>query len=128
MKSKSIFLALAILIPFIGCHSKESITVSSELAGVWKTSAPKYKDCFFELNEHLIIFVSGDLLENIDVNFISKIESTHKERQILYSIYYENLEDQEFKFSFYYDPSKGGVIRFKNQEKIEWRKGNYSEY
>jgi hypothetical protein len=128
MKIKSILLAIAILASFLACQWKENKVVSDELAGVWKTSAPKYKACFFELNENLIIFVNGHLLKNIDVNFISKIKIIHRKRDILYNIYYENLENQEFKFSFYYDPSNGGVIRFKNQEKIEWRKGNYPKH
>ena len=128
MKTKNIFLALAILASLLACQSKENKVVSDELAGVWKTSAPKYKDCFFELNEHFVIFVNGHLLENIDINFISKIKSIHNKREILYNIYYENLESQEFKLSFYYDPSDGGIIRFKNQEKIEWRKGNYPKH
>jgi len=49
-------------------------------------------------------------------------------RQFLYNIYYENLKSQEFKLSFYYDPSNGGVIRFKNQGKIEWRKEKHVKY
>ena len=122
MKIKTAFLALAILTSFLACQSKENSTVPDELTGVWKASVLKYENCFFELNKHIIIFANGNLLENRDVNFISKIESTHKEVQILYSIYYVNLEDKKFKLSFYYDPSDGGIIRFKNQEKIEWRK------
>ena len=122
MKTKIIFLTLAILASFLACQSKENKVVSDELVGVWKTSAPKYKDCFLEFNKNFVLFVNGSLLENIDVNFISNIENTRIGTQLLYNIYYENLESQEFKLSFYYDPSNGGVIRFKNQEKIEWRR------
>ena len=122
MKIKAAFLAFAILTSFLACQSNENSTVPDELTGVWKTSVLKYENCFFELNKNIIIFANGNLLQNRDVNFILKIESTPKEGQILYSIYYENLEDKNFKFSFYYDPSDGGIIRFKNQEKIEWRK------
>ena len=122
MKIKNILLALAILASFLVCQLKENNKIPDELAGVWRTSAPKYKDCFFDLNEHLIIFGNGHLLENVDVNFISKIKNTHMGRQLLYIIYYKNLQNQEFKLSFYYDPSNGGIIRFKNQEKIEWRR------
>ena len=122
MKIKNTLLALAILASFLVCQLKENNEIPDELAGVWRTSAPKYKDCFFDLNEHLIIFGNGHLLENVDVNFISKLKNTHMGRQLLYIIYYENLQNQEFKLSFYYDPSNGGIIRFKNQEKIEWRR------
>jgi len=33
-----------------------------------------------------------------------------------------NKEGQESKFSFYYNPTDHGVIRFKNQDQIVWTK------
>ena len=123
MKSECILLALTIFVSFFGCQLKEPATLPDELLGVWKTSAPRYKDCFFELTKDTITFANTDL-DNIDVNSISKIEKIHKEKGILYTIHYENREGQEYKFFFYYDPSRGGTIRFKNQEGIEWRKAD----
>ncbi len=123
MKSECILLALAIFVSFFGCQLKEPATLPDELLGVWKTSAPKYKDCFFQLTKDAITFANRDL-DNIDVNSILKIEKIHKEKGILYTIHYENREGQECKFFFYYDPSKGDAIRFKNQEGIEWRKAD----
>ena len=122
MRSKGILLALVISTSIFGSQCRESRTVPSELVGVWETPAPKYKDCYFELTENLIIFANEAHLEKKDVNLISRIEKIHKGKRILYTIHYENKEGQEYKFSFYYDPSKGGAIKFKNQLRIEWRK------
>ena len=128
MKIKIIFLAAVALTSLCVCQLAENNTVPDELKGVWKTSVPKYKDRSFELTEKLIIFVSGDLFENIDVNLISKIEIIGEGNCRLYAIQYENMEKQDFKLSFYYEPSDDGVIRFKNQQKIEWRKEKSPEY
>jgi uncharacterized lipoprotein YehR (DUF1307 family) len=121
MRSKRILLALVLFTSLFGCGSKESRTVPSDLAGVWKTATPKYRDCYLQLAEDSISFANEALLERND-NSISKIEKTHKGKQILYTIHYEDKEGQEYKFSFFYDPSKGGAIRFKNQPQIKWRK------
>ena len=123
MKSECILLVLAIFVSFFGCQSKGPATVPDELLGVWETSAPKYENCFFRLTKDTLTFANIDL-DNIDVNSISKIEKIHREKGILYTIHYENREGQEYKFLFYYDPFRGGAIRFKNQEQIEWRKAD----
>jgi len=122
VKIKIAILTLAIFVLAGGCQSEESIKLPSELAGVWRTSAPKYINCTFELNDRFIIFRNGNHLENIDVNFVSKIERVYKENGTLYNIRYEDLDGQEYKFSFYFEPSMDGAIRLKNQEEIEWRK------
>lgn len=124
MKSRYILLVLAIFVSFFGCQSKGPATVPDELLGVWKTSAPKYKRCFFEITKDSITFANRDVSEGLDVNIISKIEKTHEEKQILYTIHYKKRKGEECKLPFYYNPSKGGTIRFKNQKEIEWRKAD----
>ncbi len=124
MKSKYIVLVLTTFTLLFGCESKEPTTLHGELLGVWKTSTPKYEGCFFEITKDLIIFANRDLLEVFNVNVISKIEKTQKEKQILYTIYYKRWKGEEYKLSFYYDPSEGGAIRFKNQKEIEWGKAD----
>jgi len=124
MKSECILLVLAIFVSFFGCQPKGPATVPDELLGVWETSAPKYKDCFLELTKDTLTFANREL-DNIDVNSISKIEKEiHREKGILYTIHYENREGEEYKLAFYYDPLRGGAIRFKNQEQIEWRRAD----
>ena len=124
MKSKYIILALTTFTLLFGCQCREPTTLPGEILGMWKTSAPKYEGCFFEITKDSIIFANRDLLEAFDVNVISKIEKTQKEKQILYTIYYKKGKGEEYKFPFYYDPSEGGAIRFKNQKGIEWMKAD----
>jgi hypothetical protein len=122
MKSTWIVLALAIFISFFGCQSKKVSTFPDEVLGVWRTSAPKYQDCFVELAKNLIIFANLTAIDNIQINCIQEIEEIRKGKRLLYIIHYEDAKGQEYKFPLYYDPSKGGVIRFKNQQQIEWTK------
>lgn len=122
MKSICIVLALATCVSFFGCESRELETFPGELLGVWETSAPRYQDCFFELAKHLIIFANLTAIDNIQVNCIQEIEEIRKGRRRLYIIHYEDAEGQEYEFPLYYDPVRGGVIRFKHQEQILWTK------
>lgn len=128
MRSKRILLALAMFAALFGFQCEKSKTVPGELIGVWRTSAPKYEDCYFQLTEDLIIFANEAHLDKKDVNRISGIKKTDRGKQVLYTFsyefYYEGKEGQECKFFFYYDPSEGGSIRFKNQLKIKWKKAD----
>ena len=129
MKSKGFCSALIIIfVALLGCQSKDSSTLPNELLGVWKTAAPKYKDCSFVLKEGFIIYISGNLLENIDVNFISRIEKTPRDAGIFYTLHCLKSKGQEFIVSFYYYPEEGGIIRFKNQNRIDWKKDKKAEY
>ena len=121
-KSKASFLALAISIFLFGCQLKEPETLPLELVGVWRTAAPKYQDATLELTKEYIVFTSGEFQDFISVNFIIKVEKKPERNHILYTIHYENIDEQRYKFVFYHYPSKGGVIRPKNQMDIEWKK------
>ena len=123
MKPKPVFLAFAILTIFIGCPSKKDTTVPDELLGVWKTSAPKYADRYFEITKGVMIFDIGE--GDVDSSPITSIETVSGGRHTLYTISYQsyqNREGQEYRFSFYYDSAHGGEIVFKNQEDITWTK------
>ena len=133
MKKRHLFLLFIILILFFGCGNQKTLITKDGLNGIWKTNEPRYNDCSFALTQDLIIFASGQifeaidafLLKSIDVNYIKKIRKTEKKKKedlILYTIYYESMNKQEFRFSFYFDPSDGGKIMFKNQQYIEWRR------
>ncbi len=108
----------------LGCQSKADHTVPDKIVGVWRTSAQKYENCYLELTKDLIIFVNEDIAGHMITNSILKIEKIHKTEGILYSIHYEVEAGQPYKISLHYDPLDGGVLRLKNQEKIEWRKEN----
>ncbi|MFQ5992832.1 MAG: hypothetical protein ACE5NA_10400 [Nitrospiraceae bacterium] len=121
MNAKTIWVALALSTTSLGCQAAPNTIVPDELLGVWTTSAPKYADRFFEITAGAIIFDTGK--PSPDIHPIANIETVHDLRPTLYTISYLSEEGQEHKFSFYYDPAHGGVIRFKNQQHISWMKG-----
>jgi hypothetical protein len=120
MKAERVLIIFIILLVFFAFQCGKKPTVPDDLIGVWKTSTPQYEDRFFEIKKDEIIFGTGEgnsdthRINNIEMEKIRGVESR------LYTIHYKNLEGQECKFSFYYDPTKRGVIRFKNQEKMVW--------
>jgi len=126
-KSKGIVLVFTIIFVFFGCQSKESRIVPGELRGMWRTSAPKYIDCYFELTEDEIIFTNENFIDQMQINSISNIKKLIPGKRILYTIIYVDHDDSEYELSFYYDPS-GGTIRFKNQQQIKWKKTKGEEY
>ncbi|MBW2039487.1 MAG: hypothetical protein JRI46_07830 [Deltaproteobacteria bacterium] len=122
MKVERVLVVLVILIIFFGCQCEKNRSVPNDLIGMWKTSAPKYADRLFEFKKDAVIFGTGE--GNFDTYAITniEIEKIREEKGILYTIYYENREGEEYKFSFYYYPENRGVIRFKNQKQIMWTK------
>ncbi len=93
-----------------------------ELTGVWKTSAPKYKNCSIELTRDYIVFTNSNVAAHVDTNFVLGIKKAPERGRFLCAILYENIHGQRYKFSFYYDPAEGGTMRLKNQIDVEWRK------
>lgn len=120
MNPTAILLAFALLATTLGCQSAKDNTVPNALVGVWKTSAQKYADRFFEITADRVIFAIGGGKTNSHP--IAEIETLREETRILYTITYLSAEAKKYKFSFYYDPANGGVIRFKNQQRIAWAK------
>jgi hypothetical protein len=125
MKCKPIIAALAICAVLLACEPKGPESIPPEMLGVWETSAPKYEGCYFELTKDKVSFANKAYLESFVIHKISKIEIvTPKVEKLLCTVYYTDSEGQEYEFSFYYDPSDGGSIRFKNQTTIKWVKAD----
>ena len=123
MKHKPIVAALAMCAVLLACESKGPQSLPPEMLGVWETSAPKYEGCYFELTKDKVLFANeADYWEHVNINTILRIEVTPGHQHSLYTIYYRDNEGQKYEFSFYYNPSDGGSIRFKNQTTIEWVK------
>ena len=120
MTSTRILVAFALLVIVIGCQSKEDNAVPDNLLGVWKTSDPKYADRFVEIIKKAILFGTGG--ESFELHALADIENTREGKEIFYTITHINHHGQRYKFSFYYDPTNGGAIRFKNQKHIIWTK------
>lgn len=113
---------LIMFIIFFGWHCGYERIAPNELVGKWKTTAPKYADRFFKIDQKIITIGTGG--ENIEIYTIKKItmKKAPTEGSLLYTIYSKNKEGVEYKFAFYYSPEKGGVIKLKNQRHIIWTK------
>jgi hypothetical protein len=122
MRIAGIFLILALVVSLLGCLSGGSDGVPTELIGVWKTSAPKYKNCSIELTRDYIVFTNSHVAAHVDTNFVLKMKRVPERGRFSCTLLYENIHGQRYNFSFYYDPAKGGRIRLKNRIDVEWRK------
>jgi hypothetical protein len=122
VKSKSTFIAFAILILFFGAQCQKEFTVPEELIGVWVTDDPKYVDHPFEIKKDTLIFEQGLGFFDFDVFPIGNLEKMDEDGNTLYIIHYLLPAGRKFEFSFYYAATEGGVIRFKNQPEMKWTK------
>jgi hypothetical protein len=108
----------------LGCQSRKATIVPDELVGVWKTLNAHYADRSFEITNTSIIFSTGD--GQIDFYPIAAAEQAREGEALLYTILYLNEARHEYRFTFYFEPSNGGVIRWKNKPDIEWAKARPS--
>jgi hypothetical protein len=122
VKSKSTFIAFAILILLFGAQCQKEFTVPEKLVGVWVTDDPKYVDHPFEIKKETLIFEQGLGYLDFDVFPIVDLEKKDANGSTLYVIHYVLPAGKKFEFSFYYTPTEGGVIRFKNQPEMKWTK------
>ena len=112
-------LSLALVSTLLWCTRETDVSIDSFL-GVWKTSAPKYKDRFFEISESTITFGTGN--GNSKKFTVDRVIKTVEEKKTVYTISYNDVEGSDFKRAFYYTSKNNGVIRFKNQPEIEWKR------
>ena len=116
-----LFLASAIvIIALFSCHERVPVTIPEELVGKWKTSAPAYAERFFELGKDSISFGTGE--GQTELYFIKGMEKINEKGRTLFTLYYENVEGEEYEISFYHSKTEG-VVRLKYQKGLAWRKG-----
>jgi hypothetical protein len=122
MKIERVLVIIFYLFIFSTCQCGRKTPVPEDLIGVWETTASAYADRFFEIKTDEVIFGTGEgKFDTYPITKI-KIEEDPKEQGTLYVLCYKNIEGQEYKFSFYYDPANQGTIRFKNQKEMIWSK------
>ncbi|MFO0766923.1 MAG: hypothetical protein U0231_09045 [Nitrospiraceae bacterium] len=51
---------------------------------------------------------------------ITQVTETKEDAKTLYVIAYQDAEKGRYQLAFYYEPSNGGRIIFKNQEQLAW--------
>lgn len=118
MQSCRIWIHPFLLAALLGCSQGDSLP--EELFGVWKTSAPKYADRYFEFTrDHKFILGVGE--GRVLVNPITGIEKEPVPSK-LYTVFYVGDEGQDLIFAFYYDPTNEGTIQSQNQRHIDWKR------
>ena len=126
MKVEKVWAIIICLIVLSVCQCGKKATVPDELIGVWETTAPDYADHPFEIKTNEVMFGTGEgKFDTYPITKI-KIEKNREEQKTLYIICYKNMDGQEYKFSFYFDPANQGKIRFKNQKEMVWTKKSLS--
>jgi len=124
MTPRRLSVLVTVLMLLLGCQSRKATIVPDELVGVWKTLNAQYADRSFEITNTSIIFSTG--AGQIDFYPIAAAEQVREGEALLYTILYLNEARQEYRFTFYFEPSNGGVIRWKNKPDIEWAKARPS--
>ncbi|MBI1822921.1 MAG: hypothetical protein HY200_03160 [Nitrospirae bacterium] len=116
-----LFLALAAIC--FGCESS-NVTTSADIVGRWTTSATNYEDRNLEVTNDQVIFRVGEQV--VILYTIAKIKKIpQKGNWALYMIeceYDENNEKQTQTLSLFFSPNKGGAIKFKNNEGVDWKR------
>lgn len=121
MKLRKYLIAFTILFVVFASKCGKNATIPDELVGIWKTPTFKYRDTFFELRKKVVIFRTKEGDVNSYTITKMKREKNRNDEWILYTIYYQN-NNLKTEFPFYYHPSQNGLIRFKNQLNLAWKK------
>lgn len=100
-----------------GC-GPESDQVPDHLIGTWNTTTPGYEQ------QHLFIARSqiGFGVTSTDANgyAITKVDEEREFTRLAYTISYMDADRARYKLLFYYEPTDGGRITFKNQDHLTW--------
>ncbi len=102
-----------------GCGTRTYKEVPHEVTGVWKTTAAKYADRYFELKKDSVVFGQGGSTRT--TYSVVKVIVTDEKQQARYKIEYLGSEGQTENWEFTYDRDTT-VLRLNSQGLIGWRK------
>ncbi len=118
----ALLLTFALVYPLVTLD--QGGTVPDALVGTWKTAMPAYASREFRITKTALVFQNGGDKDSATAHRIHKVASVPSGNKRLYTIRYtaslSNLKDL-YNFSFLYQ-SQGGIIQFKNQPHMVWRK------
>lgn len=112
-----VFIALLLWVTLPACQTETR--VPSELIGTWTTNNTKYKGLSFEITGSSITVWTAE--GGNEIYAISKFEKVGRGNQLAYT-FYGDRDGQQQQFAFFYLPTAGGELRFKNQIQIQWTK------
>jgi hypothetical protein len=105
----------------LGCRSAEPPELPPALHGVWTTPHEKYADIHFELQPRAVVLHAGG--GHYQSHAITAVQAQAEQDVVLYRVGYRHTQEHsDLVLAFYYYRLHGGVIRFKSQQDIAWRK------
>ena len=97
--------------------TSNSVTLK-DLKGVWTTIHPDYRDRYLEFADETIIFGWGG--SGNGAYSVETIECEQNDQRTLVRIQYSDLAAIDYQLSFFYLDQRGGIIRMRHQEEIDW--------
>jgi hypothetical protein len=97
-------------------------TASDELTGIWKPMDIQYNGAYFEIKRKAITFQTKDGDSSSYTIMEIKKELLKGKEWIQYTIFYQDHDFQKEEFPFYFRSSGRGMIRFKHQPSLVWKK------
>lgn len=119
-KKPSVILTVLFALIIVSCGNFTS--ASDEIIGTWKASDMRYTDTSFEIKRKAITFMTkeGDV-NNFPIVKV-KMEPMGDKEWVQYTIFYRDRDLRKVEFPFYFCSSGSGMIRFKNQPSLVWKK------
>lgn len=90
--------------------------------GKWQTTSSKYEDRYFNITPDKVVFGVGK--GNEAVYTLAGIQRNTEADPTLFTVTFEDNNGNSYEQSFYYENSASPVLRFKNQNEIQWRKND----
>lgn len=121
LRDKGVLFLIVLMFSITASCAKISAS-PKELIGIWKASDIRYRGTSFEIKKDAITFQD----KNGDKNSYSIIEIKREflpdKKWALYTLCYLDNNLKKMEFPFYFRSSDEGMIRFKNQPSLIWKK------
>lgn len=121
-QKNNLIVCLAALIALSTINCGKITTASDDLIGIWKASDVRYNDTSFEIEKKAITFRTKEGDSNSYAIIELKKELMQDGQWVQYTIFYKNRDLHKVEFPFYFHASDKGMIRFKNQPYLVWKK------
>jgi hypothetical protein len=106
----------------VGCQAPAPVAIPPQLHGTWRTDARKYERAHFELRKDAIVLGFGEGHPS-EAYPVTAVTAEPQQGATFYRITYRHgAQGVDDTLAFYHSPAAGGLIRFKSQQDITWRK------
>ena len=94
--------------------------VPEQLIGTWQTSMATHAGSTMEISEYTLVFTSD---RGVDTRSrIVGCKTFSEKGQTVYQLSYQDQYKNEYQLYLLYDPTDGGIVRFKNQPHLDWKR------